>query len=102
MTAFVQGGANGKIEIRLINTGVATLRAGDVFVTSGSGGLYPPGIPVAVATQPHRDGATGHLASDPADADFVVVLPAWQANAQAALDAAQKAAPPPPADDNTP
>lgn len=102
LTAFVQGGANGKIEIRLINTGVATLHVGDVFVTSGSGGLYPPGIPVAVATQPHRDGATGHLASDPADADFVVVLPAWQANAQAALVAAQKAAPPPPADDNTP
>jgi hypothetical protein len=75
LTAFVQGGANGRIEIRLINTGVATLRKGDVFVTSGSGGLYPPGIPVAVATEPHRDGATGHLASDPSDADFVLVLP---------------------------
>lgn len=103
LTAFVQGGANGQIDIRLINTGVAVIRKGDVFVTSGSGGLYPPGIPVAVATQPHRDGATGHLASDPSDADFVVVLPAWQASAQGALEAAQKAAPPVPSgDDNAP
>jgi rod shape-determining protein MreC len=82
LTAFVQGGANGQIDIRLINTGVATLPQGRCLRHSGSGGLYPPGIPVA-ATQPHRDGATGHLASDPSDADFVVVLPAWQASAQA-------------------
>lgn len=102
LTAFVQGGANGRIEIRLINTGVATIKKGDVFATSGSGGLYPPGIPVAVATDPHRDGATGRLASDPSDADFVVVLPAWQASALNAVEAAQKAAPPLPAEDANP
>ena len=99
LPGFVQGGANGRIEIRLINAGVNPLHTGDVFVTSGSGGIYPPGIPVAVATQPHRDGATGQLASDPSDADYVLVLPIYQPAAVTTLEATQKAAPPPPEDE---
>ncbi len=90
MAAFVQGASNGRIDIRLINMGVNPVKKGDVFVTSGSGGLYPPGIPVAVATDPHRDGATGHLAADPADNEFVVVEPAYQAQARAQLDQIEK------------
>lgn len=99
LAAFVQGGSNGRIEIRLINSGTNPIHKGDVFVTSGSGGIYPPNIPVAVATAPHHDGAQGHLASDPADADFVVVMPVFQATAVSALDASQKAAPPAPEDE---
>jgi rod shape-determining protein MreC len=96
LPAFVEGTSDGRIAIRLINMGVNPLRLGDVFVTSGSGGLYPPGIPVAVVTQVHRDGASGHLASDPADADFVIVLPVFQPAAVAALTASQQAAGPAP------
>jgi rod shape-determining protein MreC len=36
--------------------GINPLKGGDVFVTSGSGGLYPPGIPVAVVTEVLVDG----------------------------------------------
>ncbi|WP_408590551.1 rod shape-determining protein MreC [Novosphingobium sp.] len=100
LPAFVQGAANGTVEIRLINMGLNPLHKGDVFVTSGSGGLYPPNVPVAIATAPHRDGASGRLASDPADTDFVVVLPVFQPGAVAALEASRQAAgPPPPADE---
>ncbi|MEO0033899.1 MAG: rod shape-determining protein MreC [Pseudomonadota bacterium] len=99
LPAFIQGGSNGRIEIRLINMGVNAVRKGDVFVTSGSGGIYPPNIPVAVATDPHRDGAEGHLASDPSDADFVLVLPVFQPAATATLEQTEKAAPPAPQDD---
>lgn len=102
LPAFIQGGSNGRIEIRLINMGVNPVHKGDVFVTSGSGGIYPPNIPVAVATDPHRDGATGHLAGDPSDADYVLVLPVYQANAVAAMEASDKAAPPPANDDGAP
>lgn len=98
LPAFVQGGANGRVQIRLINMGVNPVHKGDVFVTSGSGGLYPPGIPVAIATDPHRDGAEGHLAADPADTDFAVVLPVFQPAAVAALAESQKAAGPAPAE----
>ncbi len=95
LPAFVQGAANGRIEIRLINSGVNPVHKGDVFVTSGSGGLYPPNIPVAIATDPHHDGAVGHLASDPADVDYVLVFPSFQPATQAALSESEKAAGPP-------
>lgn len=83
--ALVQGTANGRVAIRLINSGVTTLRKGDVFVTSGSGGMFAPGIPVAVAAEPNRDGATGMLASDPADTDYITVEQSYEPEAVAAL-----------------
>lgn len=90
LTAFVQGASNGRIDIRLINQGVNPIRKGDVFVTSGSGGLYPPGIPVAVATDPHRDGATGHLAADPADNEFVIVEMTYSGDARTQIEQIEK------------
>ena len=96
LPSYVEGKSDGRIAIRLLNMGVNPLRKGDVFVTSGSGGLYPPGIPVAVVTEVLHDGGIGHLASDPADADFVVVLPVFQPAAAAALGASQQAAGPAP------
>jgi rod shape-determining protein MreC len=92
LPAFVQGAANGRVAIRLINSGVATLRKGDLFVTSGSGGMFAPGIPVAVVTEPSRDGAVAMLTGDPADADYVTVEQSYQPEAVAAL--AVPAAPP--------
>lgn len=104
LPAFIQGGANGKVDIRLINMGVNPVKKGDVFVTSGSGGLYPPGIPVAVAVAPHRDGSEGRIASDPADNDVVIVEPAYRPQARSEIEQIERdglqdpgAAPPPPA-----
>lgn len=94
LAAFVQGNASGGVLIRLINSGLNPLHKGDVFVTSGSGGLYPPGIPVAIANAPGRDGASARLASDPAETDFVVVLPVFRAAAVAAMAESQKVAGP--------
>ncbi|WP_420382611.1 rod shape-determining protein MreC [Novosphingobium sp.] len=100
LPGFVQGTANGKIAIRLLSLGNNPLHPGDVFVTSGSGGIYPPGVPVAVVSQTRRDGAEGRLAADPAATDYVFVLPVYQAPAVAAMADAVKAAGPPPKDDN--
>jgi rod shape-determining protein MreC len=100
LPGFVQGAANGKIAIRLLTMGNNPLHAGDVFVTSGSGGIYPPGIPVAVVAEARRDGAEGRLAADPAATDYVLVLPIYKGEAVAAMSASVKAAGPPPKDDN--
>jgi rod shape-determining protein MreC len=89
--AFAQGRGDGRVQIRLLNLGTNPVRRGDVFVTSGSGGLYRPGIAVAAASEVTRDGAIGALLSDPAATDYVVVDQPWSAPA-----AALAAAPPPP------
>lgn len=85
--AFIEGSADGRLVIRLINVGANPIRKGDVFVTSGSGGLYRPGIPVAVAAEPTRDGAMGHIVTDPATAEFVIVEPVFDPAVEA-LEAA--------------
>ena len=79
LPAFAQGRGDGSIKIRLINLGVNAVRKGDVFVTSGSGGLYRPGTAIAVAVRLTNDGAIGRVLSDPAATEYVVVERTWVA-----------------------
>ena len=78
VAAFAQGRADGRLVLKLINMGINPLKRGDVFVTSGAGGLYRPGIPVAVVEIRTRDGAIARILGDPAAADFVIVEPIFQ------------------------
>ncbi|MGF7152823.1 rod shape-determining protein MreC [Novosphingobium gossypii] len=75
--AFAQGHGDGTIRIRLVNLGLNPLRKGDVMVTSGSGGLYRPGTPLAVITELLRDGAVARVLSNPSDTDYVMVERTW-------------------------
>ena len=74
------------LRIKLINLGLNPLRKGDVFVTSGAGGYYPPGIAVAIVTQLTSDGGLARIISDPAATDYVAVEPIFEPKA---LTAAQ-------------
>ncbi|NCP17869.1 MAG: rod shape-determining protein MreC [Erythrobacter sp.] len=80
--AFAEGRGDGLINIRLINLGINPLKRGDVFVTSGAGGLYRPGIAVAIVTRLTDDGAVARIISNPAATDFVAVEPIWQPDAR--------------------
>ena len=73
VAAFSQGRADGRLVLKLVNLGINPLKRGDVFVTSGSGGLYRPGIPVAIVESRTRDGAIARIVGDPAAAEFVLV-----------------------------
>lgn len=73
VAAFAQGHGDGTLQLRLIALGINPLKVGDVFVTSGSGGLYRPGTAVAVVTQLTRDGAIARVLSDPSTSEFVMV-----------------------------
>lgn len=77
VAGFAQGKADGTLQIRLINLGLNPLRKGDTLVTSGSGGLYRPGIPIAVVMTVTSDGAIARVLSDPGATDYVVVDPIW-------------------------
>ncbi|WP_067734673.1 rod shape-determining protein MreC [Novosphingobium naphthalenivorans] len=75
--AFAQGNGDGTIRIRLINLGINPLKKGDVMVSSGSGGLYRPGTPMAIVTSILRDGAMARVLANPSDTDFVMVEHTW-------------------------
>lgn len=84
VVAFAEGRADGSLRLRLINLGINPLETGDVFVTSGAGGIYRPGVAVAMVTSITDDGAIARLLSNPAATDVVMVDPIWQ---PVALDA---------------
>ena len=78
VVAFAEGRADGSLRIRLINLGINPLEEGDIFVTSGAGGLFRPGVAVAMITQTTADGGIAQLLSNPAGTDVVIVEPIWQ------------------------
>jgi len=86
VVAFAEGRADGTLRLRLINLGINPLKEGDIFVTSGAGGLFRPGVAVAMVTRLENDGAIARLLSSPAATDVVIVEPVWQA---VALQSAQ-------------
>ncbi|MXO64542.1 rod shape-determining protein MreC [Altericroceibacterium endophyticum] len=81
LVAFAEGRADGSLRLRLINLGINPIRPGDIFVTSGAGGLFRPGIAVAVADEITKDGAIAHVLSNPAATDYVTVEPIWRPEA---------------------
>lgn len=81
LPAFAQGRADGTVQVKLISLGINPLKPGDAFVTSGSGGLYRPGIAIGVVEKVLRDGAILRLMSNPAATDYVAVEPVWAAEA---------------------
>jgi rod shape-determining protein MreC len=85
VVAFAEGRTDGTINLRLINLGLNPLKPGDVFVTSGAGGLFRPNVAVAVAEVITRDGAIGRVLSNPAATDYVSVEPVWRSDAVQAL-----------------
>ena len=85
--AFAEGRSDGSLRLRLVNLGINPIKKGDVFVTSGAGGLLRPGIGVALAVEITRDGAIAQLLSNPAATDYVVVEPIWQREAFEAINA---------------
>lgn len=81
IVAFAEGRGDSLLRIRLINLGINPLKDGDVFVTSGAGGYYRPGIAVAIVEQVTEDGALARIISDPAATDFVSVEPIYEPEA---------------------
>jgi rod shape-determining protein MreC len=72
--AIGQGRGDGSIEVRSTVPGRAEMRRGDLLVTSGVGGVFPPAIPAAVVTAVNGEIATARPLADPARLDFALVL----------------------------
>ena len=76
--AFAEGRGDGLLRIRLINLGLNPLEVGDVFVTSGAGGYYRPGVAVAVLSEVTPDGGIARLIAEPSATNYVVVEPIYE------------------------
>lgn len=85
VVAFAEGRGDSLLRIRLINLGINPLKPGDLFVTSGAGGYYRPGIAVAILTETTEDGGLARVVSDPAATDFVAIEPIFEREAVEAL-----------------
>lgn len=74
LPALASGRGDGDLEIRTLNIANNPFKPGDILVTSGTGGLYPPNIPVAIVVRRTTEGALARPLADPAKVDAVAVL----------------------------
>jgi len=79
-----QGRGDGFVDVRPLEVGRNPFRRGDIIVTSGTGGLYPPLVPVARVIKLDDDGAVAIPLADPANTSFAIVEPPYEPSAQEA------------------
>lgn len=73
MPAIATGRGDGSVDIRPLAAGRNPFALKDIFVTSGIGGIYEPGIPVAIASRVDTEGAIGRPFADPDRLDFASI-----------------------------
>jgi len=76
--ALAVGRGDGTIELRTLEVGQNPFRRGDILVTSGAGGLFPPNIPVATVIGHEGERAIARPIADPARLDFAIVQRIYQ------------------------
>ena len=76
------GRGDGTLDIRPLEVGRNPFRPGDILVTSGTGGLYPPLVPIARIVRLDDDGAVAVPLADPANASFAIVERPFEPDAQ--------------------
>jgi rod shape-determining protein MreC len=78
VAALARGRGDGRLQITSLLPGARPFRKGDVVTTTGTGGLYPPDVPVAVITDVEGDTAIAWPLANPATVDFAVVRKPYQ------------------------
>lgn len=92
VAAICTGLDDGTVEIRPLSAGQNPFRPGDVMVTSGTGGLYSPNMPVAIVVSQRNGAAIAVPLASPARVEAVVVQRPYDAGVPASSLAAQPAA----------
>ena len=78
IAALSTGRGDGTVELKPLQVGQNPFRPGDIVVTSGTGGIYAPGVPVAYVVRRADDGAIARPLADPATAPFGIVDPIFE------------------------
>jgi rod shape-determining protein MreC len=90
--AIATGHGDGTIDLKTLELGRNPFRRGDVLVTSGVGGVYPPDIPVAVVVSVEGERTVAKPLADPAAVEYAVVLEEYQPLADVPLSEATESA----------
>ena len=90
---IAQGRGDGTVEVRPLEVGRNPFKPGDLIITSGTGGLYPPRVPVARVVKLKDDGAIALPLADPATTSFAIVEPPYEPEAMAAENEPDTTAP---------
>lgn len=73
IAALASGRGDGLIDIRAVDLANVPFVPGDAFVSTGTGGIYPPGIPVARAIGRSRDAVIARPFAEPDLLDVALV-----------------------------
>ena len=73
LPAIVAGRGDGMVDVRSVNATNVKFAAGDLFVSSGIGGIYAPGVPVARVLKAGQDSVIARTYADPDTLDFALV-----------------------------
>ena len=79
-----QGRGDGTVDVRPLEVGRNPFKRGDIIITSGTGGLYPPLVPIARIVKLDDDGAVAIPLADPSKTSFAIVQPSYEPAAVAA------------------
>lgn len=71
---FAAGRGDGTLDVRPVAVGGVAFDSGDILFTSGVGGVYPPGIPVAKVIRRDRDGSLAVPLAQPDALDFATAM----------------------------
>jgi rod shape-determining protein MreC len=80
---IAQGRGDGTVDVRPLEVGRNPFRRGDIIVSSGTGGLYPPLVPVARVVKLQGDDAVALPLADPSEISFAIVEPPFEPAAMA-------------------
>jgi rod shape-determining protein MreC len=81
---IAQGRGDGTIDVRPLEVGRNPFKRGDIIITSGTGGLYPPLVPIARIVKLDDDGAVALPLADPSTTSFAIVEAPFEPAAVAA------------------
>jgi rod shape-determining protein MreC len=88
---IAQGRGDGTIDVRPLEVGRNPFKRGDIIITSGTGGLYPPLVPIARIVKLDDDGAVALPLADPATISFAIVEAPFEPTATGSGDVSQSA-----------
>ncbi|MCJ7420290.1 rod shape-determining protein MreC [Sphingomicrobium astaxanthinifaciens] len=84
---IARGMGDGNVDLRPLEVGRNPFEPGDIIVTSGTGGLYPPRLPVARVVRLDDDGAVAVPLATPAQSSIALVEAPYEPVALADYDA---------------